>query len=226
MDSRSIKEITMNLGADLCGIASLERFKKAPTGFRPQDLFPDVKSVVVFAKRLPHSLFLTESPIPYSVIDEFASEEVTGIAYELSIKLENLDISALPVPTVPYDYWDAGTMTGKGLISFRHAGLMAGLGGIGRNGILNNPTYGNLIKLGVVLINLELESDPVLERTFCSDKCNLCVDNCPSGALGLNAVKQKNCRLYSETSTKKGSPITSCYNCRKICPSWSGWKMN
>jgi epoxyqueuosine reductase len=226
MDSGTIKEIAQNLGTDLCGIASIERFEKAPLGYRPQDLFPDVKSVIVFAKRLPHSLFLTESPIPYSVMDEFVSQDVIRITYELSIKLEDLGISALPVPSDPYDYWDVKTMTGKGLVSFRHAGLMAGLGVIGTNGILNNPKYGNLIKLGVVLINMELESDPVIEKIFCPDNCNLCVNNCPSKALGFDTVKQKNCRLYSETSTKKGVPITSCYRCRKICPFWNGWKMN
>jgi epoxyqueuosine reductase len=75
MDSGTIKEIAQNLGTDLCGIASIERFEKAPLGYRPQDLFPDVKSVIVFAKRLPHSLFLTESPIPYSVMDEFVLRE-------------------------------------------------------------------------------------------------------------------------------------------------------
>jgi epoxyqueuosine reductase len=38
MDSGTIKEIAQNLGTDLCGIASIERFEKAPLGYRPQDL--------------------------------------------------------------------------------------------------------------------------------------------------------------------------------------------
>jgi epoxyqueuosine reductase QueG len=226
MDSTVIKKIAFDLGADLCGIASVERFDKAPAGYHPKDLFPDVRSMIVFAKRLPHSLFMTDSPIPYSVMNECVAKEVIRLSYELSLKLEDLQITALPVPSDPYDYWDSETMTGKGLISFRHAAVMAGIGVIGKNGILNNPVYGNLIKLGVVLLNVKLDSDPLIEDSFCPEHCDLCIQHCPSEALGPEPVKQKNCRLYSETSTKKGASITSCYNCRKVCPSWNGWKVS
>ena len=33
--NKEVKEIAYSLGADLCGIASVERFKDAPTGFHP-----------------------------------------------------------------------------------------------------------------------------------------------------------------------------------------------
>ena len=33
--NKEVKEIAYSLGADLCGIAPVERFKDAPTGFHP-----------------------------------------------------------------------------------------------------------------------------------------------------------------------------------------------
>jgi epoxyqueuosine reductase QueG len=226
ISSSEIKEMVLGYGADLCGIATVDRFVEAPEGFKPTDLYTDCKSVLVFAKKLPESIFLTNSSIPYSFADDFATNEVLRLTYELSIKLEKLNISAMPIPSTPYEYWDSDTMTGKGMISFKHAGYLAGLGVIGRNSLLTNPDYGNLIKLGVLLLNIELESDTIIDYDFCSDNCNLCIDNCPSKALGGVSVIQKNCRLNSEGTTKKGAPITICYNCRKICPNRTGWKIN
>jgi hypothetical protein len=44
-----VKEILMNLGADICGIASADAFTKAPRRFHPRDIFAGCKSVAVFA---------------------------------------------------------------------------------------------------------------------------------------------------------------------------------
>lgn len=221
-----IKKIVLTLGADLCGIASVDRFDKAPEGFHPKDLYSECKSVIVFAKKLPESIFYSNSFIPYSFVDDIALHEILRLSFEISVKLEKLNISAMPIPSEPYEYWDKDSMTGKGMISLKHAGYLAGLGVIGRNSLLCNPEFGNLIKLGAVIANVDIEADPIINYDFCSDNCNLCIDNCPSGALGGKSVIQRNCRLNSEGSTKKGAPITICNNCRKICPNRTGWIRN
>lgn len=221
-----IKELVLTLGADLCGIASVDRFDNAPEGFHPKDLYSECKSVIVFAKKLPESIFYSNSFIPYSFVDDIALHEILRLSFEISVKLEKLNISAMPIPSEPYEYWDKDSMTGKGMISLKHAGYLAGLGVIGRNSLLCNPEFGNLIKLGAVIANVDIEADPIINYDFCSDNCNLCIDNCPSGALGGKSVIQRNCRLNSEGSTKKGAPITICNNCRKICPNRTGWIRN
>jgi len=223
-NSQQIKDIVRSLGADLCGIASVERFNTHPDGFQPRDIYPDCKSIIVFAKKIPESVFYTKSYIPYSFVDDIALHEVLRLSLDISVKLERQNISAMPIPSEPYEYWDKDSMTGKGLLSLKHAGYLAGLGIIGRNTLLCNSEYGNLLKLGAVLTNADLEPDPIINYDFCSDSCNLCIKNCPSGALKKDSVIQKNCRLYSESSTKKGAPITICNNCRKVCPHRAGWK--
>lgn len=48
-----LKAVARNLGADLAGIAPVERFAGAPEGFKPTDIMPGAQSVVVMAKRIP-----------------------------------------------------------------------------------------------------------------------------------------------------------------------------
>ncbi|MEN2776817.1 hypothetical protein ABCY62_17510 [Acetivibrio clariflavus] len=43
---RAIKELAYQLGADVCGVGSIDRFENAPTGFSPLDLFDKCKSVI------------------------------------------------------------------------------------------------------------------------------------------------------------------------------------
>lgn len=221
-----IKDLAFSLGADLCGIAPVQRFENAPGGFHPKDVYPDTQSVIIFAKKIPESIFFTPTPIVYSFIDDMALHEVLRISLDFAVALEKRHVRALPVPSEPYDYWDRDSMTGKGLISLKHAGYLAGLGVIGRNALLCTPEYGNLIKLGALLTNSELDPDPVLQQTMCSDKCNLCTSACTPGALNLGIVDQKKCRSNSEGNTLKGAPITVCNNCRKVCPNRNGWKVS
>ncbi len=53
INAEEIKTIALELGADRCGIASAERFDKAPRGFHPREIYSRCNSVVVFLKQLP-----------------------------------------------------------------------------------------------------------------------------------------------------------------------------
>ncbi len=48
IDSIFVKQKAMKLGADICKIAAVDRFKDAPKGFHPRDIYPECQSVVVF----------------------------------------------------------------------------------------------------------------------------------------------------------------------------------
>ena len=53
IDNKQVKEILFGLGADLCGIASIDRFNDAPKGYHPTDVLPTCKSVISFGCRFP-----------------------------------------------------------------------------------------------------------------------------------------------------------------------------
>jgi epoxyqueuosine reductase len=88
INSNYIKETAFNFGAELCGIASIERFSKAPEGFRPTDIYPETKSVVVIAKKLPEGIFLSNNPIPYTVTSDIIRNEIILAVINICIKLE------------------------------------------------------------------------------------------------------------------------------------------
>jgi epoxyqueuosine reductase QueG len=224
IDSGRVKQLAIDLGADLCGVAPVERFDLAPKGFHPKDLFPEARSAVVIAKRMPEGAFCCAgSAIPYSVATRAILMEVTRISCLLSAQIERLcDAVALPVPTEPYECWDEERREGRALLSFKHAGWLAGLGVLGKNTLLVNGRYGNRLGLGVVLIDAELEGDPIIASSFCSPACRLCLDTCPAGALNGTSVNQKLCRGRCEGKTKKNEPLYTCNACRKVCPNGTG----
>jgi epoxyqueuosine reductase QueG len=221
--SAEIKKLARLYEADLCGIAPVERFENAPKGFHPQDIYDGAKSVIVLAVREPKSTFHSKSPVPYTFTSEVALNKVSKILLALILELEKRNVIAIPVPSEPYEYWDKESMTGKGILSLKHAGHLAGLGAIGRNTLLVNRKYGNLIRLGAIITNVILEGDPMEKQIFCDDSCSLCMDTCPAGAIENNSVSQKKCRPHSGITTEKGYSLYVCHNCRKVCPSCEGF---
>ena len=51
VDSPAVKELMLSLGADLCGIACMDRFGDAPKGFHPQDVMPSCYLIRVQVSR-------------------------------------------------------------------------------------------------------------------------------------------------------------------------------
>ncbi len=221
-----IKELAEQLRIDLCGIAPVSRFEKAPQGFHPRDLFPQARSVLVIAKRFLEGPFHARSPIPYSVGNDVILAEVTRLTYELCDRLERLGrLCAVPVPSEPYEYWDAPNRTGRGLLSLKHAGRLAGLGIMGKNTLLTNRDFGNRICLGAALLDVELPGDAMADDQLCAEQCRLCIDACPAAAIDTATVNQKLCRGNSQGHTAKGEPIYVCSQCRAVCPNGRGTQM-
>ncbi len=51
-----IRDIFLNLGAEVCGVANIDSFINTPKGFHPAEIYSDCKSVIVFAKALPKGI--------------------------------------------------------------------------------------------------------------------------------------------------------------------------
>ena len=213
-----IKSLFMSLGADACGIANVDRFKDAPAGFHPKDIYGDCESVVVFIKRLPKGLLQTSPRICYTHATDTSVLELDRIAFEASLALEDLGTLAVPLPCdSPYDSWNEQTHTGKGLLSMRHAAKLAGLGSLGKNTLLVHRDFGNMVNIGAVLTNLTLKSDPLCEE-FCLPSCRLCIESCPVQAIDGLSVNQTLCRPYTLGTNTRGFSVYQCNQCRLVCP--------
>jgi len=216
--SSKIKNLCLSLGAEKCGIASVDRFKNAPEGFHPNDIYESCKSVVVFLIQMPTEIILASNPVPYSHTAYLLYSKLDRLGFELCKAIQVYGGHGVPIPSdVPYLYWDNVNRHGMGILSLRHAGKLAGLGILGRNNLLINSDLGNMVYIGAILTNRELEPDPVIENISCPPKCRICLDNCPQKALDGLTVNQRLCRQYSGLDHDRGFNIYTCNACRKVC---------
>lgn len=216
ISSTEVKDIARSLGADLCGIADVDRFSEAPKGFHPLDVFPRCKSVISFAVRFPVGTLACKTPVPYTRVRNSITPKLDAIALDLCIELEKRGVIAVPIPTNE-SVWDEGTQRWRSVISQKHAAQAAGLGTIGRHSLLITPEFGSMVWLGGVLCDAQLEADALKER-ICTD-CDECVKACPVGALENADLNQNVCwdHAFGDDEVLK-SWVISCHKCRDICP--------
>jgi epoxyqueuosine reductase len=223
MDAANIKELTRRLGADICGVAPVDRFAGAPDGFHPTDILGDCRSVIVFAARFPTGPLLSKSQTPYTFVRNRMIEKLDAISFALADGLEQSGVVSVPIPSSdPYDFWDADRRHGRGILSLKHAGVLAGLGVMGKNTLLINEALGNMIWLGAVLVSAELAGDAIASHAGCIEGCSICLDSCPARALDGTTIDQRRCRERMISSTEGGGYVISCNICRKVCPSLTG----
>lgn len=216
VDSNCVKEIMRSLGADLCGIAGIDRFGDAPKGYHPLDVMPGCKSVISFACRFPVGTLLCTSHAPYTRVRNSITPKMDAIALDFCMEMERRGVLCAPIPTNDCE-WDANTGRSRSVISLKHAAQAAGLGTIGRHSMLITPEYGSMVWLGAVLCAQELEPDE--RKAPVCDHCGLCVGACPVNALETVDMKQQVCWEYAfgENPRTKTWEI-SCHRCRDVCP--------
>ena len=223
MNTETIKAYALELGAQSCGVANIERFNDAPIGFNPKDVFSQCKSVVVFTKQMPIGMIFAENPIPYTHAAYKMYEELDKIAMELCRFFQKNKINAVIIPAdVPYLHWDQENMYGHGIISLKHSAVHAGLGIMGRSTIFIDKRFGNMVYIGAVLIDKEIEPDPLELDLKCPPNCSKCIDCCSQHAMDGITVNQKLCREKSFFKAGRGWDLYNCNACRRVCPYFSG----
>ncbi|MFG6331526.1 MAG: epoxyqueuosine reductase [Lachnospiraceae bacterium] len=216
MDHKQVKEILFGLGADLCGIAGIDRFDDAPEGYHPADILPTCKAVISFGCRFPTGTLRCKSPVPYTRVRNSITSKMDAMALEFCVEMEKYQIVCVPIPTNE-SQWDEKTKRWRSLISQKHAAQAAGLGTIGRHSLLITPEFGSMVWLGAVLCEQELESDE-LKEPVCNH-CNACVNICPVNALERLELEQQACWNYAFGDDKTiQNWVISCHKCRDICP--------
>ncbi|MBO0481848.1 tRNA epoxyqueuosine(34) reductase QueG [Candidatus Enterococcus courvalinii] len=102
----------------------------------------------------------------------------------------------------------------------------AGLGFIGRNGLLITEEFGSFVYLGEIVTNIVFEPDE--PGVFGCGDCTRCIDGCPTKALlGDGRMNAQRCLSY-QTQTKGMMPeeyrkkmrnvIYGCDICQLVCP--------
>lgn len=164
--------------ADLCSIATVGRFKDAPKGHHPVDIYKDCKQVIVFARKVPSGLLFADNCVHYIHVNNIITQEVDSLGIKLSLTLEESGIEAVAIPSDdPLEHWELEKQYARAVLSMRNSGYLAGLGVLGKNTLLINDKYGNMIQIGAILVDVELEPDPIATYQSCLPDCSLCLDS-------------------------------------------------
>lgn len=106
--------------------------------------------------------------------------------------------------------------------------VKAGLGWIGKNSLLLNREFGSYFFLGELIIDLELDYNNGIKSDHCGT-CTLCVNECPTRAIGPNrTVDARKCISYLSIEHKGPLPtdlrsnffnrVFGCDICQDVCP--------
>ena len=102
----------------------------------------------------------------------------------------------------------------------------AGLGELGRMGLLMTPSHGPRVRLGVVTTNLDLIPDKRVPSPAVIDFCTICIkcaENCPSKSIPFDERKEihgvTRWQINAETCFHYWNVIgTDCGRCMAVCP--------
>jgi len=246
MRSADIKARALALGFDACGIApaaahpELSFFREwLGRGYagemaylhRSADRRADVRNILPGARSVIVTATVYHTDRPYSI--ECADRGRAQIAryawgddYHDVVggRLERLlDWMRAQSP----EPFDARAYVDTGPVQERVYAQHAGIGWIGKNTCVINPTLGSWTFLGVVVCSLALETDaPSLDQC---GSCTLCIEACPTQAIVAPGVLDSTrCISYltiehrgeipSEHHEHIGSHVYGCDVCQEVCP--------
>ena len=232
MNVDELTEFARDLGIDLFGVADISRASDyiRNQGGEHVAEFPRAISLGVrLIDDVVDQLYNHQDTVTissYRGIYDVANATLDRAALLIAKKVQNAGHRSYPIP--------ASSMLNNGkfeaVFSHKLAAHLAGLGWIGKNGLLVTPQYGPRVRLATVLTDAPLAAGKQITNS-CGE-CTKCVDICPSKALtGVpfsldvprsKRVKVVNCDLYTTKRMDKFGDV-NCGLCVHICP-WGARK--
>lgn len=228
--TNSVKLRALELGADIVGIAPVERFKMV-TGSNEIELpnysttiesinrmLPNALSVVVIALRqltgvMESNVSGVETTYPFGNFGYWHINcKLSSICYDLARWLEDEKWTTLPMgPALAvrfhYKVYPSKTTIARmsSIFDLRRAAVLAGVGRIAKSEFLATQRYGTKIRLGAVITTAPLEGDLILDGCPCPPDCTICMDTCPMGAINADGGVDE-IRCYSDCG-RRGTSV-------------------
>lgn len=174
ISKEALKEYALNeAGANMIGIASIERFDDCPPDFHPHRLNDRARTVIVVGLRILRGSMRGfeqgTSRIPYNTYGYGGIDHIhmRDTLYRLGGYIEDHGFEA--VPTLPW----TGMPPLEPIINHRLAAVAAGLGEIGYSKVLLTDKFGPMQRPGIMLTDAEIEPDPIKEPGICDKSCRV-----------------------------------------------------
>ena len=199
-----IKKLAKQYGADIVGIAPMDRFEGAPKQMDPRYIMPEAKSMIVMGFRVMRgSLRGIEEGTFFSNYSAMGYGALTYNFIPMTVMNLCRDIEDAGYEAIPLGHqsdWRAIDNNGnlrenyskpvkEGypcpdiMLHLRICAYLAGLGEIGYSKMFLSPEFGPRLRIGVVLTEMELEPDPIYSGPKLCNKCMACVKECPGNAI-------------------------------------------
>ena len=217
-----LKRAARFFGADLVGVAELNElwlFANKRSDLTPIEFPEEVRYAVVMAVAMDELGIATSPQGPAAAATGLAYSRMAFIASSLAEFVRNLGYTAIP---------DGN----DGSLSIPLA-IDAGLGQLGRHGLLITPEYGPRVRLCKVFTDLPLETDSPVDfgvTDFCRG-CTLCAEACEADAIPRDREPswEPACRSSSPGALKWYVDGEKCYEywcdngidcstCVSVCP--------
>lgn len=213
-----LKDILLSNGADLVGFANLNGINK--NNEMPYGVCVAVKlspELIMSIHNGPNMLYFNE----YHRINKLLDKIVT-LGTEYLIKNGFKAFAQTTTSVIQNENYETD-------LPHKTIGTRAGLGWIGKCGLLVTKEYGSGIRISSFLTNKELNCNDPINESFCGD-CMECVNYCPGGAISgkLWNVQMKRCELIDVEKCAKAATVISmerikkeirmCGKCFEICP--------
>jgi len=221
-DSTFRQKMREKLEVELLGVASID--EKTPPEIKNQAaaLLPGAKSVIVLGKEIFPEVVALLSPTKaageaeggelFGPHSDYLNSRLTRAVYELANFFRKEGYQCLPLPA-------AGCPTDqrflRALFSYKHAAQLAGLGVIGRHGLLITPQFGPRVRLACLLTRAEVEPSPPWQENYCLD-CAACIRACPAQALQMPQVGEQYVMNKFACRTYRQAGLT-CSVCLRTC---------
>ncbi len=189
---QQIRDFAVARGLDLLGVANVERFQGAPPRMHPASIFPECRSVIVVARRIPRGCWRgIEEGTYWPSYTYFGYHGLLNTLfiplplYETACFIEDSGYEAVPYyPGVPEAQpprapLRAGAAAPDVHLAIRIAATAAGLGEIGYSKVFLTRRFGPRQRLGAILTDLPLEPDPLVEPGSICAGDMACVAGCP-----------------------------------------------
>ncbi|MFW6113421.1 MAG: hypothetical protein ACOC78_00665 [Actinomycetota bacterium] len=206
--TKKVVDALLDWGADLVGIAPVERFDDAPAGHKPTDFLPECKSVISIALHLfqgtadvwgewdqPNKTNTPYLFYGYGLTNWESSRLVNRMAKLLEYRgYKTLAFMPTWISSMTKYFVDT-LSTGEIMAEFshRHAAVAAGLADFGLNGLALTPEYGPMQRYNSLLTSAELEPTPLYDGPplclpeACGRKC---VEICPAQAFSRTELQE------------------------------------
>jgi epoxyqueuosine reductase QueG len=200
---------------DMVGVADIDLLSDEPEGYRPADILPGAKAVIVYGKRMPDGgvqaafrKFEDGHPTAHSGYGAFCADLASNFTlffhtFNLAQYIERtFGYATTPLPCGPMQ---CGVPTSVPMPAFaepfkvglplniERAAFASGLGDYGWSGRILTEEYGPRIQFGAVITRMELEPDAPYsgERLCRGESCRICSRICPVDAMPNTEYDEK-----------------------------------